>query len=357
MEGTNRMFANLDPRRSLETCFTDYFYPALDTTEAFLRPKLEDFYRHVFPTLKSRTRVRPEAAPFLEQAMNRGMEIVVATNPLFPRIAVEERLDWADVPSGKINFTDITTYECYHFTKPRLEYYAEILGRLGRLPHEAVMIGNDVEDDLAPARLLGIAVFHIREKPEDTYPGGSLTDAGNWLDQAHQETSREAVRSPSALQARLRANVAAMTTLTQDLDHDLWYRQPAKAEWSPAEILCHLRDVEVEVTQPRFDLILSESEPFVSAVDVDPWAEERNYSDQSGSDALQTLIEARLALLEKMQDLESSAWERPARHALLGPTTLAEVVSVAAEHEVLHLAQLRASIPACAQITSQGNLE
>jgi len=73
---------------------------------------------------------------------------------------------------------------------------------------------------------------------------------------------------------------------------------------------------------------------------------ERGYQRQRPSEALPAFTQARKDLLAKLETLSESDWALPARHALLGPTTLLEVVALIADHERIHLASLRrASAP------------
>jgi cytosine/adenosine deaminase-related metal-dependent hydrolase len=46
-------------------------------------------------------------------------------------------------------------------------------------------------------------------------------------------------------------------------------------------------------------------------------------------------------LLRQLEAIPLRSWERRARHALLGPTTLAEVATLATDHELLHLRDIR----------------
>ena len=161
MRGTQAMLDNLDPTRTLEAAFAASFYPALGERPEELAPLFERFYQQDFPALRELTATRDGAQAFIDKLSEPGYEIVIATNPLFPRIAIEERLRWAGLPPAELPLELITTYEDSHFAKPRPEYYAEILGRMGRSPVEAVMAGDDPEGDLAPAKSLGMPVFHL----------------------------------------------------------------------------------------------------------------------------------------------------------------------------------------------------
>jgi hypothetical protein len=139
----------------------------------------------------------------------------------------------------------------------------------------------------------------------------------------------------------LHGQLGTLLTLLGDLPPETWARRPGPGAWSLIEIVCHLRDIDREVHQPRFERILSTASPFLPAVNTDPWADERHYAAESGPDALALLAEQRVLMLRQLESLSPEAWDRPARHALLGPTSLAEVASIAADHELLHLADIR----------------
>ncbi len=344
LRGTQAMLDNVNPLRTLRRAFADVFYPLLGTTEETLRPNLEAFYRDRFPGLRPLTRPRPDAPPLVQQALDSGMELAIATNPLFPPTAIEQRLAWGNVSPAEFPYRVITHYESMHFTKPRPEYVAEILGLLGLSPIDAAMIGNNPEDDLDPARLLGLAVFHLGEK-DLRHPGGDLRQAARWLPRALHQTDAQAASTPPALMALLRGHAAALHTITTRLDPPSRAHSPTRIDLTLNETLCHLRDVEAEVHLPRLQLILRTPEPFLSAIDTDRWIQERNYRRQDALEAFHSFVAARGDLLRHLESLDGSDWQLPARHALLGPTTLAEMVRVITDHDRLHLASLRLSLP------------
>ncbi len=344
LNGTRKMMDNLDPTLSLEQVFAQHFYPALGVAEENLRPQIDDFYATIFPSLKATTTRYPESERFMKAVFEAGYEVVIATSPLFPRTAIEQRLEWAGVSVGHFDYTLITSYEDFHFSKPHLEYYAEILGRLGKSPPETAMIGNDPKNDLTPARALGMAVFHAHSSSQDEYPGGSLEDAIPWLKEVPKHSHIQSASRPQVLLARHRGNLAALVSMVKHLDDHIWTHRKERDEWAPVEIVCHLRDVEIEVNLPRVGRILIDSDPHLSSFDTDLWAEERDYLCQSGPNALSAFIEGRQETISILEEIDATDWSRPARHSLFGPTTLIEVMNIAAEHDVLHLAQLRSNL-------------
>jgi FMN phosphatase YigB (HAD superfamily) len=344
MTGTNAMLQDVDPTRTMERAFADAFYPELAFDEQETLPKLERFYHEVFPELRSITETRPGAQELVQAALGAGLELVIATSPLFPTMAIEQRMAWAGVPREFFPFSLITSYEHFHFAKPHLAYFTEIMGRLGKPLYEAAMIGNDQYDDLKPASELGMAVFYVGEDPELPYPGGSLFDAINWLGEASSQADPNATREPQVLVARLQGYLSALLGMVGNLQAGSWRLRPKETEWALVEIICHLRDVELEVNLPRLERILAADEAHLPAFDTDSWAEERDYIHQDGPTALAKYVEGRLDLIDHLMNMDPVLWERKARHTLFGPTTLREVIGIAADHDLLHLAQIRSTI-------------
>lgn len=340
-EATGAMMANLDPTQTLKEAFDRRFYPALGVSEADLRPQIDRFYQQTYPQLRSMTSPAAHARELVEAAIERGLELVLATNPLFPRTAIEQRMDWAGLADCRPEFSLITCYESAHFAKPQPEYYAEILGRLGVAPEAAAMIGDDPENDLAPARSLGLATFHVSSGGGNGHADGDLRQAQSWLLSRIEDRPEEpeAGRPPRAVLGRMRGHLAALLSLAEALEAT-WH-EPPEQKWGTGEVICHLRDVELEVHQPRLHELLNEEPAFLSAADPDRWAQERNYRAQDPGAALDSFVAARKGTLTTLASLPEEAWSTPARHALLGPTTLAELMDLAADHDLSHLAQLR----------------
>ncbi len=351
--GAQAMFTNGGPGRTLEQAFADHFYPAVNLRPEAVKPRIESFYADKFGALRSKTTVIPEARTMMQWAFDAGLEVAIATNAFFPRSAVLQRLEWAGVGIGEFPYSLVTTYEFMHFAKPHPEYFAEMLAWLDRRPDEVLMIGNDWPQDIAPAHAMGLNAFWIAPRaarpPAGAYSQlagqGTLADFFKWArDSNCLDSLPSHPATPRSVRAQQAASLAVLQTTAASLTEKQWRRRPADNEWSATEIMCHLRDVEVEVNQPRLMRIVEESNPFISAVDSDPWAVARNYNAQSGPEALAAFAEARRATLSTLDQLSPADWERPARHALFGPTTAQELLSFTNEHDRLHLRQIRENL-------------
>jgi len=177
MRGTQAMENNDGSGATNEETFAAVFYPALGQERAELEPVFERFYAEEFPKLHRLTQTQPEARPLIEWAFERDLQVAIATNPLFPRTAIEQRLAWAGVPATEFDYALVTSYENMHATKAHPAYYREILARLGRQPEECLMVGDHWERDIGPAASVGIPVYWIA-RPDDEPPTDDVALVG-----------------------------------------------------------------------------------------------------------------------------------------------------------------------------------
>jgi FMN phosphatase YigB (HAD superfamily) len=348
LASTQKMLSNNRPDQTLEEVFDASFYPALGITKQDLRLDIECFYTEVFPSLKRLTAPRPDAKKLIDMALRKGWRLVVATNPLFPKTAILQRLAWAGFPADEVPFDLIPSYETFHFAKPNPAYFSEVLAQLGAPPDPAIMIGNDFEMDILPANQSGLPAFWLSSGNEPMNPSsihlagkGDFPGLIDWLDNVDPLDLKPNTKQPASLLATLRGTPAALFTGLKSLPKAQWASRTIPNEWSFTEIICHLRDVDREVNLPRLKKLLHENNPFLPGVDSDPWAEERLYRLQDGEQALRQFSNTRIELLTILEQLTPIDWERVSRHAIFGPTILIELVEFTASHDRNHLAQWR----------------
>ncbi|HEY8415226.1 MAG TPA: HAD family hydrolase [Thermaerobacter sp.] len=196
MRATAAVIGNRDRSRTNERVLYDTFWSGLDPArhpgarperreEAMAR--FDRFYRTEFGRLRHMARPRPEAPRVVAAARARGCKVVLATSPVFPRVAIEERLRWAGLDAGQFDL--VTTLENVHTCKPQPDYYDEVAARVGVEPAQCLMVGNDLRDDIAPAALAGMGVYVVEglivnegEADAPRAPRGSLRQLLEWLE-------------------------------------------------------------------------------------------------------------------------------------------------------------------------------
>lgn len=123
-----------------------------------------------------------------------------------------------------------------------------------------------------------------------------------------------------------------------------WRRQPAPGEWSLTQVICHLRDVEQEVHQPRFAALIARENAFLAGATPDEWAVPRDYQAQDGPTALADFLTARSETVDRLQAMPPALWDRQARHAFFGPTSMHELLSLMVRHDEAHWEQILALV-------------
>lgn len=118
----------------------------------------EDFYRDVFPTLGEGYGPNAGAVEAIEAARELGLKVAVATQPIFPRAAIDHRLAWAGLQH--VEFDAVTTFEVMEACKPSPDYFRQVAEMIGCDPSECLMVGDDREMDM-PASAVGMRTFYV----------------------------------------------------------------------------------------------------------------------------------------------------------------------------------------------------
>ena len=82
---------------------------------------------------------------YMRERRKEGYKIVLATNPVFPRVAIAERLSWIGLREEDCDL--ITSMEDFHYCKPDPRYFLEICSKISEKPENCVMVGDDDEMD------------------------------------------------------------------------------------------------------------------------------------------------------------------------------------------------------------------
>ena len=149
------------------------------------RAKIDEFYGTHFAKARAACGYSSRAKEIVELVKATGRRVILATNPVFPRVATEMRIGWAGCSPS--DFELVTAYDNSSSSKPNGTYYKEILEKTGLLPEECLMVGNDTRDDMS-AQHVGIRTFLltdclINEAEEDIskYPHGDFDALAEYI--------------------------------------------------------------------------------------------------------------------------------------------------------------------------------
>lgn len=182
--GTVAMIKNSGEETN-EAVFWKTFWSITGDELVGCEPLFDDFYLNEFPRIKEVCGYTSKAKEIITLAHTLGYRVALATNPMFPTIATENRIRWAGLEPA--DFELITTYENSHYGKPNVEYYKEIARKLGVSAEECLMVGNDARDDMAAADI-GMRVFLLTEclinkeqKNIENYPSGDFDNLKDYI--------------------------------------------------------------------------------------------------------------------------------------------------------------------------------
>ncbi|SES99617.1 HAD family hydrolase [Anaerobranca gottschalkii] len=179
LEATYVMVEDDNPNKTNEEVFMEHFFKITEANPEKLRPIFDKFYIEEFPKLGNSYHPVPGTKEVITHCKNKGLKIVLATNPVFPKQAVLERIKWAGL--NPADFHLITCYEEMHFCKPNLNFYREILNKIQVEPAKTLMVGNDCQEDMVASQV-GIKTFLVegfvidRGKPYHADYRGNLRD-------------------------------------------------------------------------------------------------------------------------------------------------------------------------------------
>jgi putative hydrolase of the HAD superfamily len=166
IESTHAM-SRPHPGRTNREAFNATFLllTGFDLGSAEAAARLELFYREQFPGLQSAHGPKPGGYEVVAAARRLGLSTALATNPIFPMAAIEERARWAGLDTAV--FDVVTSYESMRACKPSPAYFLQVAESLEVAPSECLMVGDDPTLDLAASA--------VRMK---TYYVGSRTSIG-----------------------------------------------------------------------------------------------------------------------------------------------------------------------------------
>lgn len=305
-------------------------------TEA-IQAAFDQFYATEYaPATRPCTRPVKSAPELVRRLTDAGYAVVIATNPIYPADAIRQRMAWAGLSPNFDDYAFVTRADNMHFAKPDPAYYAEILGRIGVEPDEAIMIGNDPRNDIAASSRAGL--YNLLTHAD------RLHDVLDAIPTFEEYDLRPI--SPETITPQLKGNVGALFGLVDGVKPHQWTQHPDPREWSPLQIVCHLLDKEQNAMRHRLERILSEDNPFIA--ESEPLGpDEALPCDIDGVAAAERFREERLGLIDLVNRITAEQWARRARHSIFGNTTLLEMAYFTAQHDRLHLRQLCQTIGKC----------
>jgi len=349
-EAIDAMTLNSSPGITLEGAFDRAFYPAIGVLKQDAASTVKRFYSEEYPKLIKYVTHQPQAVELVDELVSLGYDIVIATNPLFPKTATEQRLFWAGLPVEKYPFKIVSTYENFHFSKPNPAYYIELLAQLGWLEQPVVMIGNSLENDIKPCQKIGIPAFWIDDDNSavnhsfQALDHGDITESLKWI-KKQAEIPYHPWHNLTVDINTLLTTPAAIQTITKNISLSEWYKSIAPDEWPIAEIINHLLQSDLNVNFERIKQVVDEKNPFLNKMHSDETFSV-SFNSPDPVFLMNAFLDVREKLISLIKNIKPDEWNRSARHSIFGPTNLQELVDFAATHDRVHIRQIFQTIAA-----------
>ena len=160
MSATEKMIKNTGEKTN-EEVFKDAFFSMLEVdNQERVMERFDEFYDNKYPELKNKLDLKTNSPELIKLFKKANKKLVLATNPLFPKKAIIERLKWTGIDPADFDY--ITCYEEMHHAKPNPEFYREISNKVGFNPENAVMVGNDLKEDVI-AKETGMKAYLVTD--------------------------------------------------------------------------------------------------------------------------------------------------------------------------------------------------
>jgi len=130
--------------------FLGVFCDGLKVSRDEVWSRFEQFFSLDFDIFKDAVTATPGAEAAFRHVKERGLKIVVATNPIWPLVVQKKRMAWAGL--GDIDIDLITHIDNMSYCKPQLGYFRQICQLINVKPEECLMVGDDPANDMVAAK-------------------------------------------------------------------------------------------------------------------------------------------------------------------------------------------------------------
>jgi len=136
--------------------FLQAFSSSVQLSPGEIWNRFDKFYSEDFDRFKDMVATPACAHEVFRYIRDKGLKIVIATNPIWPLSAQLRRLSWVGL--GDIEVDLVTHIDNMTFCKPQLGYYHQICSLINEKPGDCLMVGDDPANDMVAARI-GIKTY------------------------------------------------------------------------------------------------------------------------------------------------------------------------------------------------------
>lgn len=134
-----------------EEAFMEALQLIVNDDITWMQERFNRFYLNEFDQIRQAVKPNEFVQKAVKLLKEKGYRLVIATNPMFPKIAIEKRIEWTGC--DRTDFEYVTSFEKNHYCKPQLKFYEEVLSDLNLKAEECLMVGNDLNEDMIVSHL------------------------------------------------------------------------------------------------------------------------------------------------------------------------------------------------------------
>lgn len=163
-----------------EEAFMDALQALVNEDITWMQERFNQFYLNEFDQIKIAVTPNPSIQKAVKLLKEKGYRLIIATNPMFPKIAIEKRIEWTGCDRN--DFEYVTSFEKNHYCKPQLKFYEEVLSDLNLDASQCLMVGNDINEDMIVSKLNMSTYLITNHVIQDSIIPDSVNYSGNYDD-------------------------------------------------------------------------------------------------------------------------------------------------------------------------------
>lgn len=142
--------------------------------------------------------------------------------------------------------------------------------------------------------------------------------------------------------AQLGASPARFAAALSNLEAADSVETAIPGEWSPAEVLAHVRASQ-DIMEHRIYAVLVRDNPPLPAFDNYRWMEVAHYAGLPVTESLDGMRVRRKELVRALRSVSPGDWDRTGTHEVRGPLSVLAIARSLVEHEAEHYEQIARS--------------
>lgn len=163
-----------------EEAFMDALQALVNEDITWMQERFNQFYLNEFDQIKIAVTPNPSIQKAVKLLKEKGYRLIIATNPMFPKIAIDKRIEWTGCDRN--DFEYVTSFEKNHYCKPQLKFYEEVLSDLNLDASQCLMVGNDINEDMIVSKINMSTYLITNHVIQDTIIPDSVNYSGNYDD-------------------------------------------------------------------------------------------------------------------------------------------------------------------------------